>query len=64
VEARVTDEPLSLATLSRLVSRPAAGAIVSFQGTTREISRLDYEALPGVGGAADPRDPSRLPGSP
>jgi molybdopterin synthase catalytic subunit len=41
VEARVTDEPLSLATLSRLVSRPAAGAIVSFQGTTREISRLD-----------------------
>jgi MoaE-MoaD fusion protein len=44
VHARVTDEPLSLETLSRLVSRPAAGAIVSFQGTTREISRLDYEA--------------------
>jgi molybdopterin synthase catalytic subunit len=41
VEAQVTDEPLSLETLSRLVSRPAAGAIVSFQGTTREISRLD-----------------------
>ena len=44
VHARVTDEPLSLEQLSRLVSRPAAGAIVSFQGTTREVSRLDYEA--------------------
>jgi MoaE-MoaD fusion protein len=40
----VTDAPLSLATLSRLVSRPQAGAIISFQGTTREVTRLDYEA--------------------
>ena len=44
VHVRVTAEPLSLETLSRLVARPAAGAIVSFQGTTREVSRLDYEA--------------------
>lgn len=44
VHARVTEEPLSLETLSRLVSRPGAGAIVSFQGTTREVTRLDYEA--------------------
>ena len=44
VHARVTDEPLSLETLSRLVSRPAAGAIVCFQGTTREIPELEYEA--------------------
>jgi molybdopterin synthase catalytic subunit len=44
VHARVTEEPLSLEALSSLVSRPAAGAIVSFQGTTREVTRLDYEA--------------------
>ncbi len=44
VHAGVTDEPLSLERLSRLVSRPAAGAIVSFQGTTREVTRLEYEA--------------------
>lgn len=44
VHARVTEEPLSLETLSRLVSRPAAGAIVCFQGTTREIPELEYEA--------------------
>jgi MoaE-MoaD fusion protein len=44
VHARVTDRPLSLETLSDLVSRPAAGAIVTFQGKTRGVSRLDYEA--------------------
>ena len=44
VRARVTEEPLSLQALSSSVSRPAAGAIVSFQGTTREVTRLDYEA--------------------
>jgi len=42
--ARVTAEPLSLDALSRLVGRPGAGAIVSFQGVTREVARLDYEA--------------------
>nr|MBA3867168.1 molybdenum cofactor biosynthesis protein MoaE [Solirubrobacterales bacterium] len=30
--------------LSALVADPGAGAIVSFQGVTREIARLDYEA--------------------
>jgi molybdopterin converting factor subunit 1 len=44
VHARVTEEPLSLEALTSLVSRRAAGAIVSFQGTTREVTRLDYEA--------------------
>lgn len=44
LHARVTDAPLSIEALSRLVSRPAAGAVVSFQGTTRDVSRLDYEA--------------------
>lgn len=41
---RVSAEPLSLEALSRAVASPAAGAIVSFQGVTREVSRLDYEA--------------------
>lgn len=44
IHARVTEEPLSLETLSRSVGRPEAGAIVSFQGVTREVERLDYEA--------------------
>ena len=42
--ARVTAEPLSLEALSGLVASPAAGAVVTFQGVTREVSRLDYEA--------------------
>jgi molybdopterin synthase catalytic subunit len=42
--ARVTGEPLSPASLYELVGRPGAGAIVAFQGVTREVERLDYEA--------------------
>ena len=42
--ARVTHEPLSVERLSRLVGRPRAGAIVTFQGTTRDVERLEYEA--------------------
>jgi molybdopterin synthase catalytic subunit len=41
---RVTDEPLAVERLTELVGRPSAGAIVSFQGTTREVERLEYEA--------------------
>ena len=44
VHARVTRDPLSVDALSRAVSRPAAGAVVSFQGQTREVPRLEYEA--------------------
>ena len=44
VHARVTREPLSVHRLADMVGRPAAGAIVTFQGTTREVERLDYEA--------------------
>jgi MoaE-MoaD fusion protein len=40
----VTEEPLSAERLSRFVSDPGAGAIVTFQGVTREVARLDYEA--------------------
>jgi MoaE-MoaD fusion protein len=44
VHARVTAEPLSLGDLVARVADPAAGAIVTFQGVTREVKRLDYEA--------------------
>src|SRR6185437_7759830 len=42
--AAVTEEPLSSERLSRFVSDPGAGAIVTFQGVTREVASLDYEA--------------------
>lgn len=44
VHARVSEDPLSLEAITGEVGRDAAGAIVSFQGTTREVERLDYEA--------------------
>ncbi len=44
VHARVTGEPLELERLARMVVRDGAGAVVSFQGITREVGRLDYEA--------------------
>ncbi len=44
VYVRITDGPLSLELLTGLVSRPEAGAIVTFQGTTRDVSHLEYEA--------------------
>src|SRR5919197_4890586 len=42
--ARVTEEPLSVERLSAAVGRPGAGAIVIFQGTTRDVERIEYEA--------------------
>ena len=42
--ARVTAEPLSLDALVARVRDPRAGAVVTFQGVTREVERLDYEA--------------------
>ena len=42
--ARVSSEPLSLDALATAVGRRGAGAVVAFQGVTREVSRLDYEA--------------------
>ena len=41
---RVTDETLSVEALARRVSRRSAGAIVTFQGTTRDVDELEYEA--------------------
>ena len=43
-EARVTAEPLDPAAVSAAVGRPGAGAIVTFQGTTRDVDSLEYEA--------------------
>ena len=42
--ARVTDERLSLDSLVERVRDPRAGAVVTFQGVTREVERLEYEA--------------------
>ena len=42
--ARVTDEPLSAERLSAWVGDAGAGGIVTFQGVTREVASLDYEA--------------------
>jgi molybdopterin converting factor subunit 1 len=44
VHARVTGEPLSLESVAGAVGSSGAGAIVSFQGTTRDVDRLEYEA--------------------
>ncbi|HEX2435794.1 MAG TPA: molybdopterin converting factor subunit 1 [Solirubrobacterales bacterium] len=44
VHARVTGAPLAPQSLSRAVGRPGAGAIVTFQGMTRAVDRLEYEA--------------------
>jgi len=40
----VTEEPLDLDSLTRRVSDPRAGAIVSFLGVTREVPELHYQA--------------------
>jgi molybdopterin synthase catalytic subunit len=44
IHAVVSSEPLSSDRLTALVADPRAGAIVCFQGVTREIAALDYEA--------------------
>jgi molybdopterin synthase catalytic subunit len=41
---RVSAEPLDAARVTDLVRRPAAGAVVTFEGTTRDVEFLDYEA--------------------
>jgi molybdopterin synthase catalytic subunit len=44
LHAGVTAEALSVDRLTALVATPHTGAIVTFQGTTRDVERLDYEA--------------------
>ena len=50
--AQVTSEPLDQARITALVSDPGAGAIVTFQGTTRDVTKLTYEAYAEM---AEPR---------
>lgn len=42
--ARVTEGPLSLEAVAARVRDPRAGAVVTFQGVTREVPSLSYEA--------------------
>lgn len=41
---RVTDQPLVIESVVDHVRDPAAGAIVTFEGTTREVEGLEYKA--------------------
>jgi MoaE-MoaD fusion protein len=41
---RITPEPLDLTALADSVRDPRAGAVVLFEGVTREVPELDYEA--------------------
>jgi MoaE-MoaD fusion protein len=50
--SRVTDEPLDVAPLIDRVRDPRAGAVVIFEGVTREVERLQYEAYAEM---AEPR---------
>jgi MoaE-MoaD fusion protein len=44
IHVRVTGEPLELAALAAAVRDPRAGAVVLFEGVTRDVPELDYEA--------------------
>ena len=44
VRARVSADPLDPGAIARAVGDPGAGAIVTFQGTTRDVDLLEYEA--------------------
>jgi molybdopterin synthase catalytic subunit len=49
---RVTAEPLELAPLAAAVRDPRAGAVVCFEGVTRDVPSLEYEAYAEM---AEPR---------
>jgi len=50
--ARLTGEPISIGPLAAAVRDPAAGAVVVFEGVTREVPELEYEAYAEM---AEPR---------
>jgi MoaE-MoaD fusion protein len=50
--ARITTDPLGAEALIERVRDPRAGAVVTFQGVTREVERLEYEAYAEM---AEPR---------
>jgi MoaE-MoaD fusion protein len=47
---RVTGEALDVAALAAAVRDPRAGAVVLFEGVTREVAELDYEAYVEMAG--------------
>ena len=49
---RITEEPISLDALRARVRDARAGALVTFEGVTREVERLEYEAYAEM---AEPR---------
>lgn len=50
--ARLTPDPISAGPLTELVRDPRAGAVVVFEGVTREVPELEYEAYAEM---AEPR---------
>ncbi len=44
IHASISAEPLSLDMIAGLVRHPGAGAVIVFQGVTREVEKLTYEA--------------------
>ena len=50
VYATVRSAPLSLDALTALVRDPRAGAVVTFQGVTRDVEKLEYEAYAEMAG--------------
>jgi MoaE-MoaD fusion protein len=44
IHVRVTGEPLDVAALAAAVRDPRAGGVVIFEGVTRDVPELDYEA--------------------
>jgi molybdopterin synthase catalytic subunit len=48
--ARVTEHPLSLDAVAARVRDPRAGAVVTFQGVTRDVDALRYEAYAEMAG--------------
>jgi molybdopterin synthase catalytic subunit len=44
LHARVTNQPIVLEELTERVRDPRAGAVVTFEGVTREVPELEYEA--------------------
>ena len=43
-DVRVSETPITPADVTALVRRPGAGAVVTFEGTVRDVEFLDYEA--------------------
>jgi molybdopterin synthase catalytic subunit/molybdopterin converting factor small subunit len=46
----ITPDPLDLAAIAAAVRDPRAGAVVVFEGVTREVDALDYEAYAEMAG--------------